>query len=186
MPCFEKKYLLSLVAFMLVAACSSGDPDEARTVNKDSAMLTTAGASRFANLALDCIHREYPNKLGQVLQDESRLLPPKTLHPAFYGCFDWHSSVHGHWMLTKLLRDFPELPERQQIIDGLSKSLSAANIAGEVEYFATASGSWERTYGWAWLLQLGVPATSGVPRTYGRPPKHCIRAVVRLRLCDSR
>ena len=118
--------------------------------------LTPDDAARFARLALDCIHREYPNKLGQVLQNETDLLPPKTLHPAFYGCFDWHSSVHGHWMLVKLLREFPELAERQQIIDGLEASITPAKIAGEMRYFANASASWERTYGWAWLLQLAT------------------------------
>ncbi len=134
--------------FVLVAACGGNDEAEHDT------MLDAESASRFASLALDCIHREYPNKLGQVLKDESGLQPPRILHPAFFGCFDWHSSVHGHWMLTRLVKDFPELPDRQRIVDGLSRSLTADNIAGEVEYFANASPSWERTYGWAWLLQL--------------------------------
>jgi hypothetical protein len=123
-------------------------------------MLTSDSASRFATLALDCMHREYPNKLNQVLKDETRLLSPKTLHPAFYGCFDWHSSVHGHWMLTRLLKEFPNLPLRQQIIDGLSTSLTPENIAGEVLYFDDESASWERTYGWAWLLQLATELKS--------------------------
>lgn len=118
--------------------------------------LTSSGASHFAKLALDCIHKEYPNKLNQVLKNDEFLLPPKTLHPAFYGCFDWHSSVHGHWMLVKLLKQFPELAEREQIIAGLDISLSAENIAGEVRYFGHESSSWERTYGWAWLLQLAT------------------------------
>lgn len=102
------------------------------------------------------MHREYPNKLSQVLADETQLLPPRDLHPAFFGCFDWHSSVHGHWMLIKLLKEFPELPERQQIIDGLSLSLSPENINGEIAYIDVESASWERTYGWAWLLQLAT------------------------------
>ncbi len=142
--------LAALSLFAMLAACG-GDDDAER-----EAMLDADSASRFAALALDCIHREYPNKLGQVLKDEDDLKPPRVLHPAFFGCFDWHSSVHGHWMLTKLLKEFPELPERQQIIDGLSRSLTAENIAAEVEYFANASPSWERTYGWAWLLQLAA------------------------------
>ncbi len=142
--------LAALFVFAILAACG-GDDDKER-----DARLDVESASRFAALALDCIHREYPNKLGQVLKDESDLKPPRVLHPAFFGCFDWHSSVHGHWMLTKLLKEFPELPERQQIIDGLTRSLAAENIAGEVEYFANASPSWERTYGWAWLLQLAT------------------------------
>jgi hypothetical protein len=117
-------------------------------------VLNESGASHFAQLALDCIHREYPNKLNQVLESEEFLKPPRELHPAFFGCFDWHSSVHGHWMLVKLLKEFPELPEREQIIAGLGESLTADNIAAEVAYFATESSAWERMYGWAWLLQL--------------------------------
>ena len=135
---------------VLLVACADDAPVQ------QPGLLTTESASRFANLALDCIHKEYPNKLGQVLKDENGLRPPRELHPAFYGCFDWHSSVHGHWMLTRLLREFPDLPEKQRIVDGLSLSLTEANIAGEVAYFETASPSWERTYGWAWLLQYAT------------------------------
>ena len=76
------------------------------------------------------------------------------LHPAFYGCFDWHSAVHGHWMLVRLLKKFPQLPEAPVIRKKLSENLSLENIAGEVEYMKSASKSWERTYGWAWLLKL--------------------------------
>jgi len=122
----------------------------------DGLVLTSDGASHFARLALDCIHKEYPNKLNQVLENEAQLLPPATLHPAFYGCFDWHSSVHGHWMLVKLLREFPDIAERDEIVAGLERSLTTENIAGEVSYFDHESGSWERTYGWAWLLQLAM------------------------------
>ena len=107
--------------------------------------LNSAGASHFSGLALDCIHKEYPNKLNQVLSGDAYLLPPKTLHPAFYGCFDWHSSVHGHWMLVKLLTLFPEIAERDLIVSRLRQSLSAENIAGEVAYMDYESGSWERT-----------------------------------------
>ena len=116
--------------------------------------LTTQGASHFARLALDCMQREYPNKLNQVLSDGSQLKSPKELHPAFYGCFDWHSSVHGHWMLVRLLRVFPDLPEREEIRQKLHENLSTENIQGEVNYFKTASKSWERMYGWSWLMKL--------------------------------
>ena len=155
---FAKNLMLTIVILMCIAGCSSGDPDEAiaSPTPKDGFALTAERASRFAELALECMHREYPNKLGQVLKNETGLLPPKTLHPAFFGCFDWHSSVHGHWMLVKLLKEFPELPLRQRIIEGLSQSLTPENIGGEVAYFEDASASWERTYGWAWLLQLAT------------------------------
>jgi hypothetical protein len=150
--------LLPLIAFVLFAACSPGEPEQATPlpVSTSDVALTSVSAARFAQLALDCMHREYPNKLGQVLKDATGLLPPETLHPAFYGCFDWHSSVHGHWMLVKLLKEFPDISLREQIIDAVSESLTPENIAGEVAYFHGASASWERTYGWAWLLQLAT------------------------------
>ena len=144
--------MATMATMAIVAACG----DQPEVEKEDDVMLSADSAARFANLALDCIHREYPNKLGQVLKDESSLLPPGTLHPAFYGCFDWHSSVHGHWMLVKILKEFPDLPDRQRVIASLSQSLTPGNVAGEVRYFETASPSWERTYGWAWLLQLAT------------------------------
>jgi hypothetical protein len=139
-------------------ACNAQEPPEVEMFadRENGLVLTAQGASHCANLALDCIHKEYPNKLNQVLESGEFLKSPKALHPAFYGCFDWHSSVHGHWMLVKLLKGFPDLPEREQIITGLRQSLSAGNIAGEVAYFDHESASWERTYGWAWLLQLAA------------------------------
>jgi len=159
---FPKLLLLLLTTLIAAGACSSSDPDETALppAPEKNMALTIQSASRFATLALDCMHREYPNKLNQVLKDETGLLPPKALHPAFYGCFDWHSSVHGHWMLVKLLKEFPQLAGRQQIIDGVSQSLSPENIAGEVAYFDSESASWERTYGWAWLLQLATELES--------------------------
>ena len=151
----------TLVAILAAGACSSGGPDPVSELSQDTdPALTVESASRFATLALDCMHREYPNKLSQVLKDETDLLPPAVLHPAFYGCFDWHSSVHGHWMLARLLKDFPQLPERRRIIEGLSQSLSEEHIAGEIAYFENASSSWERTYGWAWLLQFATELES--------------------------
>ncbi len=124
--------------------------------SRQTLVLNEAGASHFARIALDCIHREYPNKLNQTLESAEFLKEPRELHPAFYGCFDWHSSVHGHWMLVKLLTLFPEMPERDEIVADLRQSLTADNIIGEVAYFDHESGSWERMYGWAWLLQLAM------------------------------
>jgi hypothetical protein len=139
-------------------ACHAQEPAfvEMYEEQESGLILNSSGASHFAQLALNCVHMEYPNKLNQVLESDEFLRSPKALHPAFYGCFDWHSSVHGHWMLVKLLKEFPDLPEREQIIAGLGQSLSAENIAGEVSYFDHESSSWERTYGWAWLLQLAA------------------------------
>ena len=140
----------------MAGTCGKEEPAPMPMYSKldEGLVLNESGASHFARLALDCIHREYPNKLNQVLESEAFLKPPKELHPAFYGCFDWHSSVHGHWMLVKLLKQFPGLSERDRIIAGLGESLTADNIAVEVAYFGTESSAWERLYGWAWLLQL--------------------------------
>jgi hypothetical protein len=112
-------------------------------------------ASRFARLALSCIHREYPNKLDHVLNGSSEVRSPRELHPAFYGCFDWHSAVHGHWMLVRLLKLFPALAEAAEIRRRVEENIAVENIAGELAYLAQPSrDGFERTYGWAWLLKL--------------------------------
>jgi hypothetical protein len=117
--------------------------------------LTLEAAGRLAALPLKCMQREFPNKPGETLAGADDIGSPLSLHPAFYGCFDWHSSVHGHWMLVKLLKTFPDLKERDLIRSRLVENLSAANILGEVAYFERAEEkSFERTYGWAWLLKL--------------------------------
>ena len=149
---------IGVCACFAVSPCiaQESEPVEMYAEQEKGLVLTSDGASHFARLALDCIHKEYPNKLNQVLQSDEFLLPPTTLHPAFYGCFDWHSSVHGHWMLVKLLKEFPGIAEREQIVAGLRKSLTQESVTGEIAYFQNESGSWERTYGWAWLLQLAM------------------------------
>ena len=121
----------------------------------DELSLTQSQASHFAQLALKCVRKEYPNKLDHTMNDGDEVRSPKSLHPAFYGCFDWHSTVHGHWMLVHLLKTFPNMPEGRAIRDALDANLTEKNIAGEVEYLKQANrASFERTYGWAWLLKL--------------------------------
>lgn len=128
------------------------------TVNKDSTVftLTVQGASHLASLPLKCLQQEYPNKTGHTsTSNEDHLRTPSRQHPAFYGCYDWHSSVHGHWMLVSLLKQFSNLPDEQKIRASLSKNLTVANIKEETSYFnAVLSKSFERTYGWAWVLKL--------------------------------
>jgi len=117
--------------------------------------LNTESASHFARLALKCVKKEYPNKPEHVMNDASEVLNPAAFHPAFYGCYDWHSSVHGHWMLVRILKTFPDLPEAAEIRSVLSENLTAGNIEAEVKYLNQPSRkSFERTYGWAWLLKL--------------------------------
>lgn len=137
---------------------STAQVNEMFVVKKDSSgfELTVKGASHLATLPLKCIQQEFPNKTNHTSNSSSdHVLLPSQLHPAFYGCFDWHSSVHGHWMLIKLLKLFPELPEANAIRKGINKTITIENILEEVKYFdIPLAKSWERTYGWAWLLKL--------------------------------
>ena len=118
--------------------------------------LDNEQATRLSELALHCIHTEFPNKPGDVITSARDLATPSQLHPAFYGCYDWHSSVHGHWMLAYLLRAQPDLASAPAIRESLDRSLTRANLLREAAYFAEdANKSFERMYGWAWLLKLG-------------------------------
>jgi Asp-tRNA(Asn)/Glu-tRNA(Gln) amidotransferase A subunit family amidase len=110
---------------------------------------------RFAGLALACVHQEYPNKIAHVLSGDQDIAPPRELTPVFYGCFDWHSSVHGHWLLTRLLRLYPKAEFASSAESALDRSFTAENVAAEVRYVThELRGSFERPYGVAWLLQL--------------------------------
>lgn len=116
--------------------------------------LSLTEAKRLLSLPMKCAQKEYPNKLGQVLNEKGDLKSPAELHPAFYGCFDWHSSVHGHWLMVKLLSNYPELVH-DSVLNVLQTNLSNENIQREIAYFSTKNnGSFERTYGWNWLLKL--------------------------------
>jgi hypothetical protein len=119
--------------------------------------FNATAAERFAALALACVHKEYPNKIGHVLNSDADVAPPRKLTPAFYGCYDWHSSVHGHWLLARLARVYPDAPFAQPAREALKKSLTAANIELEAAYLrGEGRASFERPYGLAWLLQLGL------------------------------
>ncbi|HYX31137.1 MAG TPA: DUF2891 domain-containing protein [Pyrinomonadaceae bacterium] len=128
---------------------------QSQTEKKPMLSLTQSQASHFASLALKCIQKEYPNKPDHTINDKDDVRSPREMHPAFYGCLDWHSTVHGHWMLVHLLKLFPNLPEAKQIRAALGANLSEKNIAGEVAYLKQPGrASFERTYGWAWFLKL--------------------------------
>ncbi len=117
--------------------------------------LTREQAANFGRLAMKGIDREYPNKLDHVMGGPGDVRGPQALHPSFFGCYDWHSSVHGHWMLVRLIRTFPDLPETGRIRAMLGDHLAAEKLRVEADYFARKeSKSFERTYGWAWLLKL--------------------------------
>lgn len=114
-----------------------------------------AEAARFAALALKCAAAEFPNKADHIADDAADLARPRDAHPAFYGCFDWHSSVHGHWLMVRALRLHPDLPDAAALRAILDVQLSTSAVAGELAYLAKPSRkSFERTYGWAWLLKL--------------------------------
>src|SRR6185312_11687501 len=117
--------------------------------------LTPELADVFARIALGHVGREYPNKLDQVLTGPGDLAGPRALHPVFYGSFDWHSAVHSHWLLARVLRRFPEGPTAAVIAGRLDQAFTEANVAGELAFLARPSaGGFERPYGWAWLLML--------------------------------
>ena len=120
-------------------------------------MFDIKTAERFANLALACVHKEYPNHISHTLSSDADVAPPRKLTPAFYGCYDWHSSVHGHWLLVRLVRTFPDAPFVKEARDALRQSLTAENLAQEAAYLRGAGrASFERPYGLAWLLQLAA------------------------------
>jgi hypothetical protein len=127
------------------------------TINLLAGDLDAANAGKFAGLALACVHREYPTKIAHVLNSPADVKPARELTPAFYGCFDWHSSVHGHWMLARIARSFPEAPFSKQAEEALAISLTAENLKAEAAYLnGEGRASFERPYGLAWLLQLGA------------------------------
>ncbi len=134
------------------------------TVHQMNAQVSTTlpsfdmnAAERFANLALACVHKEYPNKLSHSLNSDADVAPPRKLTPAFYGCYDWHSSVHGHWLLVRLVRTFPTAAFAPSARESLRQSLTAENITQEAAYLrADGRASFERPYGLAWLLQLAA------------------------------
>jgi hypothetical protein len=161
----EKKsktaFLTVLLALVLSVSCGikkEKPAEETLAYGEDvlqELQIDGDAASRFAGMALNCIEKEYPNKPSHVMNNEDEVLSPQALHPAFYGCFDWHSSVHGHWLLVRILKMFPDLPETEEIKAALHRNLAAENILQEVSYLRQPGHrSFERTYGWAWLLKL--------------------------------
>lgn len=152
----EWTLLLGLLAVIVVPA-GSLPAAEPKPGDPAPVALTVAEADRLAQLPLKCLGQEYPCKPGETLASVRDVATNRARHPVFYGCFDWHSAVHGHWMLVKLLRTFPGLKDRELILERLEDSITAAGIRAEVAYFERPQeASFERTYGWAWLLKLAA------------------------------
>lgn len=149
-------YLAAVLVSITCASAAAAPPAGA-----PPAAMEPAAAARFAGLALKCLHAEYPNHLSHTMDSDDDARPPHVLNPAFYGCFDWHSDVHGHWLLVRLVRLFPDAVFAKAARVELARSLTAENIAGEVTYLRRAGrASFERPYGLAWLLQLSAELRS--------------------------
>lgn len=152
------KLFLSLLTIAFISCNQPKKEAPQKTETSENISVPTLNlqeANRLVTLPVGCINTEYPNKLNQVIASGEDLKSPKELHPAFYGCFDWHSSVHGHWSLVSLLKQFPKLDNADGIKMQLLLNISEENIKKEVEYFhGKHNKSFERTYGWAWLLKL--------------------------------
>lgn len=127
---------------VIISSCTFGQIDQ-------------KSAEGLVALPLKCAQQEFPNKLGQVLNKSADLARPTELHPAFYGCFDWHSAVHGQWLMVRLLKTYPNLTQAAKIRSILSTQLSEKNIQQEIAFFGVKNNeSFERLYGWAWTLKL--------------------------------
>jgi hypothetical protein len=150
------KSTLAVAVFLALAGCGEPQGGSAMSDNapRDLPEPVTV-EDRFATLALKCVHREYPNKISHVLNAPEDAKTPRALFPAFYGCFDWHSSVHGHWLLTRILATQPDSVLADPIRAALAESFTEEKLAGELAYFTSEGrGSFERPYGIAWFLQL--------------------------------
>ena len=117
--------------------------------------LDRALASKLVKLSLLCVDREYPNKPGNIVDGDDTVRPPRALTPAFCGCFDWHSAVHGHWAMVRVLRRYPDLPEAGRVRDALNAHLTREKLQAELAYLKLPrNATFERPYGWGWLLRL--------------------------------
>lgn len=159
---FHISILLVINVFTLICCSDPSNTQEPSKIKSSESTtasnieLTLEEANRLAQLPIECIQQPLPYKSGVVLARKEDLAMPQEHHPAFYGCFDWHSAVHGHWSLVYLLKKFPEIAEADKIRKMIDENLRSENIQKEIDYFSMnkMTSSFERTYGWAWLLKL--------------------------------
>src|SRR5947207_4744305 len=152
-----KRVLCICLIISGIAFAADFEPKGPLAAATEEASFDAKAAERFAKLALACVHKEYPNKIAHVFNSDVDVAPPRKLTPAFCGCYDWHSSVHGHWLLVRLVRTFPDAPFAKDARDALKQSLSAENLKQEAGYIrGEGRSSFERPYGLSWLLQLCV------------------------------
>ena len=155
--------ILSPLLMVLVLYSCSGDPSQtdppphSHHRMAESIPFSEEKAEYLYQFAYACIDKEFPHKPGHVWGDVSRLMTPRERHPAFYGCFDWHSAVHGHWTLVTILSRFPDFVHREDILRKLTANITRENIQQEMELFREDDNrTFQRTYGWAWLLKLDL------------------------------
>jgi len=157
-----KKLLAFLTALQIISAAHGQE-------------LQLDQARRLIQLPLKCLNQEYPNKIAIVFNQSEQVKEPHELHPTFYGCFDWHSSVHGHWLIVHLIKQFPQLDSNSNISKRLLEQFNPEKIRQELSIFSTKhNGSFERTYGWAWMLQLQIELDSWDSPT-GKQCAHALR-----------
>src|SRR5256714_4581185 len=151
-------FVASIVCFQWSIAAETAattEEEPVATATPSDGEFDARASERFAKLALACVHKEYPNKISHVLNSDADVAPPRKLTPAFCGCYDWHSSVHGHWLLVRLVRTFPDAPFAVAARDALKKSLTAENLQAEANYLREKGrASFERPYGLSSLLPL--------------------------------
>ena len=147
-----KAFIILVSVIMSAAAMAQDEPQKPA----GAPVFDARAAERFANLALACVHKEYPNKISHLMNSDEDVAPARKLTPAFYGCYDWHSSLHGHWLLVRLVRKFPDAPFAAPAMAAVKQSITPENIGQEVKYLkGEGRASFERPYGLAWLMTLG-------------------------------
>ncbi|MEZ4881120.1 MAG: DUF2891 domain-containing protein [Flavobacteriaceae bacterium] len=157
-----KKYWLIFFFGTFIFGCNNKKEEVEIPKNEETSIqtfpepiFTLAEANKLIELPLHCVGTEYPYKPGETLESEEDLVEPITVYPVFYGCFDWHSAVHGYWSMVTLLKQFPEIDKAEEVRKLLKEKITADNVAAEVAFFEKSiNTSFERTYGWAWLLKL--------------------------------
>ena len=148
-------YFKIIICAFLSVSCNNKSSENGNKTTSSALSFGFTEAQKIIELPMDCLTVEYPNKLGQVLHNQSELKPPKELRPIFYGCFDWHSSAHGYWSVVKLVKQFPELDSDNKIHSLLKEVFTEEHVAIEKAFFEQPlNRNFERTYGWAWFFKL--------------------------------
>ena len=138
------------VISLVILGCAESNHEKIQNIRLNEKL-----ANELVSLSVKCVDQKYPYKIGYRYVDESSLKPHYELTPSFYGCWDWHSAVHGHWAMVKVLKEFPEISYGDLIISKLEKNLTEDNLKKEYEFFNQEfAKGFERTYGWAWLMKL--------------------------------